>query len=102
LRKEDQVQYYMLVEGRRRQEPYASRRIHINARETPEQITYVVRDAGSGFRAADLPDPTAPKNLLRLGGRGLLLMRSFMDSVQFNERGNEITLMKRCRIAGQG
>ena len=96
LRKEDQADYHRLVEERRHREPYASRRVRLSARETSEQISYTINDSGPGFRPADLPDPTAPENLLRLNGRGLFLMRTFMDSVQFNERGNEITLTKKC------
>ncbi len=99
LRRENQVEYYQIVERRRQEEPYASRRLRINARETSEQITYAVKDCGPGFCPTDLPDPTAPENLLRLSGRGLLLMRTFMDNVEFNGSGNEITLMKRNRPA---
>jgi len=42
-----------------------------------------------------LPDPTDPANLERIGGRGLLLIRTFMDEVRHNDRGNEVTLVKR-------
>jgi anti-sigma regulatory factor (Ser/Thr protein kinase) len=42
-----------------------------------------------------LPDPTDPENLLKVSGRGILLMRTFMDEVRFNDRGNEVTMVKR-------
>ena len=45
--------------------------------------------------AVGKPDPTDPANLERVGGRGLLLIRTFMDEVTFNDRGNQITLVKR-------
>jgi len=43
-----------------------------------------------------LPDPADPENLQRTHGRGLLLIRSFMDEVKHNAVGNEITMVKRC------
>jgi serine/threonine-protein kinase RsbW len=56
-----------------------------------------VLDRGAGFDPARLPDPTAPENLLRDSGRGVLLMRSFVDGVRFRYRegrGMEVTLIK--------
>jgi len=58
-------------------------------------ITISVRDEGPGFDYRDVPDPTADENLELPSGRGLLLMRSYMDSVVFNEAGNEVTMIKR-------
>jgi anti-sigma regulatory factor (Ser/Thr protein kinase) len=42
-----------------------------------------------------VPDPTDPANLERIGGRGLMLIRTFMDEVEHSEGGNRITLRKR-------
>src|SRR6266566_3168207 len=58
---------------------------------TATAAQFMVRDEGPGFNPGDVPDPTDPENLERESGRGLLLMRSFMDDVQYNERGNEVT-----------
>ena len=58
------------------------------------RIRYVIRDEGPGFDPATLPDPTDPANLDRPCGRGLLLMRTFMDDVGYNRSGNEVTLIK--------
>ena len=55
---------------------------------------FVVRDEGPGFDPAALPDPTDPANLDKVTGRGILLMRAFMDHVDFNARGNEVTMVK--------
>jgi serine/threonine-protein kinase RsbW len=41
-----------------------------------------------------VPDPTSAENLLAVSGRGIMLMRTFMDSVEFNEQGNAVTLTK--------
>jgi len=46
---------------------------------------------------AALPDPTEPANLEKASGRGLLLMRTFMDEVKYNDAGNAVTLVKRRR-----
>jgi anti-sigma regulatory factor (Ser/Thr protein kinase) len=48
-----------------------------------------------------LPDPTDPENLEKAGGRGLLLIRSFMDEVHHNARGNRIALVKRTAPAAR-
>ena len=54
-----------------------------------------MEDEGPGFNPATLPDPNDPANFERIGGRGLTLIRAFMDEVAHNEKGNQITLRKR-------
>lgn len=95
LREQDARRYYALAEERRREEPFRSRTIHFDASLSAQEMTYVVRDAGPGFNPQDVPDPTDPANLERASGRGLMLIRTFMDEVRHNERGNEITMIKR-------
>jgi CheY-like chemotaxis protein/anti-sigma regulatory factor (Ser/Thr protein kinase) len=95
LREQDEQSYYNLVENRRKEKPFRMRRVHIVAKESPAEAAYVVRDEGPGFDPNTLPDPTDPCNLERCYGRGLLLIRTFMDEVYHNETGNQITLIKR-------
>ena len=54
-----------------------------------------MRDEGSGFDPGALPDPLDPENLEKASGRGVLLMRAFMDDVRYNDAGNEVTLVLR-------
>jgi CheY-like chemotaxis protein len=93
----DESRFRELVEARRRQPPYSERRVRVSATLSPAEAVYVVADEGHGFNPADLPDPTDPANLERIGGRGLMLIRTFMDQVEFNDRGNRITMTKRHR-----
>jgi CheY-like chemotaxis protein len=95
LRENDERLYYSLAEERRQQEPYGDRRVHVFAKETNREATYVIRDEGPGFDPRTLPDPTDPVNLEKASGRGLLLIRTFMDEVNHNKMGNEITMVKR-------
>jgi anti-sigma regulatory factor (Ser/Thr protein kinase)/CheY-like chemotaxis protein len=85
----------LLIENRRRQAPYCHRRVHVRARFAPGEIRFTIRDEGPGFDRADVPDAALPENLHRPSGRGLLLMRAFMDEVVFNAAGNEVTLVRR-------
>ncbi|HOF18390.1 MAG TPA: ATP-binding protein [Phycisphaerae bacterium] len=52
-------------------------------------------DEGTGFDPTRVPDPTADENLEKPSGRGLMLMRAYMDEVRYNDRGNQVFLMKR-------
>lgn len=94
LRQEDEKVFYDLADVRRQQEPYCRRRVLVQATASRSRISYQIRDEGSGFDAHKVADPTDIENLMRVGGRGLLLIRSFMDEVNHNEIGNEITLVK--------
>ncbi|HUT10003.1 MAG TPA: response regulator [Thermoguttaceae bacterium] len=95
LRGEDDKAYFALVEERRRQAPYRHRRIHVDASLSREQAMLRIRDEGSGFDPSSIPDPTDPENLEKASGRGVLLMRTFMDEVAYNEMGNTVTMTKR-------
>ncbi len=87
--------YRQLVAERLRTTPFRDRMIDVQAKLTREDATFVVRDQGPGFDPDSLPDPTDPENLEKASGRGLLLMRTFMDSVEYNGVGNEVTMIKR-------
>jgi CheY-like chemotaxis protein len=88
-----------LVEQRRSQSPYCNRRVFIDAQVTKEAARFVVRDEGPGFDISTVPEAHDPHALERDGGRGLVLMRSFMDEISFNEVGNEVTMVKRREAA---
>jgi serine/threonine-protein kinase RsbW len=62
---------------------------------TPDYLFVEIEDLGPGFKPEDVPDPFAPENLERESGRGLLLMRSFMTWVHFNDTGNRVTMCRR-------
>jgi CheY-like chemotaxis protein/anti-sigma regulatory factor (Ser/Thr protein kinase) len=96
LRQNDDQVYYHLLAERRRQPPYRDRRVYVTARITRPKAEFVIRDEGPGFDVSQLPDPTDPANLERVGNRGLLLIRTFMDEVKHNPSGNEITMVKHC------
>jgi anti-sigma regulatory factor (Ser/Thr protein kinase) len=87
--------YQALLEDRASAEPYCSRRIRVSARFDRNEARFTVADDGPGFDPGELPDPRAAQNLERLSGRGVLLMRTFMDEVSFNDRGNVVTMVKR-------
>ena len=95
LREEDDAKFYEMIRARQSEEPYASRRVRVRAEFCPEQVVFVVSDEGPGFDVDDVPDPTDPENVERVCGRGMLLMRTFMDEVTYNDAGNQVTLLKR-------
>ena len=71
--------------------------VHLEIERSPSGLTVTVGDEGEGFDLSSLPDPLAPENLLRQSGRGLLLIRAFMDEFDLHPRpggGTEVRLVK--------
>lgn len=62
---------------------------------TTERVLVEVEDEGAGFDPAEVPDPLEPENLERACGRGLLLIRTYMSSVGYNQRGNCISMCRK-------
>jgi len=56
-------------------------------------ITFLISDEGPGFDPDQLPDPTATENLLKLGGRGVFLMRQLSDGVIFADEGRTVEIL---------
>jgi serine/threonine-protein kinase RsbW len=74
-----------------------NKRVRFSLSLTADRFTITVADEGGGFDFAHIPDPLAPENLLRTSGRGIFLMRSFMDAVDLRHLesgGTEVTLVK--------
>ena len=79
----------------------ASKRVYIRACAQPgDGVVLAVRDEGAGFDEAQLPDPLADENILSDHGRGIFLMKQFMDDVQFIEGGAEVRMRKGLNGAG--
>ncbi len=62
---------------------------------TPEKAVVLVRDEGGGFTPEDIPDPTTPERLPLPSGRGIMLMRAYMDEVHYRDNGREVYFVKR-------
>ena len=79
------------------------KRVHVEftpleAADVPRGVVIRVRDEGPGFDPAAVPDPLAPENLLKGSGRGIFLIRSFMDEMVLQraaEGGMEMVMVKR-------
>jgi CheY-like chemotaxis protein len=95
LRENGDGAFHEAARERRLQSPYAERRLRVRSKLSRTQAEWVISDEGPGFDPSQLPDPTDPANLGRVCGRGLLLIRTFLNEVRFNPKGNEVTLIKR-------
>jgi serine/threonine-protein kinase RsbW len=51
-----------------------------------------IEDEGPGFKPMDIPDPTKPENIENISGRGVFLMSKLADKIEFNEKGNRVTM----------
>ncbi len=59
-----------------------------------ERVEITITDEGSGFCPQCVPDPTADENLEKPSGRGIMLMRAYMDKVEYNDKGNRVHMVK--------
>jgi len=75
----------------------AAKRVNLTFEQTGQEMIVTIADEGTGFVPDEVPNPLAPENLLKDSGRGIFLMRAFMDEVRFRKSnsGTEITLIKR-------
>ena len=71
--------------------------------DEPSQLVIRVEDEGEGFDPEEVADPLAPENILKSSGRGIFLIRSFMDEVELQrgkERGMQIRMVKKVNRNG--
>ena len=74
-----------------------SKNVFLSISSDGKNIEVIVEDQGAGFELAEIPDPTDVENLLKPGGRGILIIRSFMDTVEVTERkggGSRMRMVK--------
>ncbi len=95
LRRQSREVYDREIERRRTVPPFVGRRVRCTSRVAPGEISYVVEDDGIGFDISALPDPRDSENLLKLNGRGVLLIRTFMDDVAYEDDGRRLVMRKR-------
>ncbi len=82
-----------LIRTRENDPEFKMRRVHVSYRVHSDAVEFEIRDEGNGFDLGNLPNPNDPLALLS-SGRGLILIRSFMDRVEWNESGNQIRMFK--------
>jgi serine/threonine-protein kinase RsbW len=70
------------------------KKVRIAYRVERDRFDILIADEGPGFDPGDVPDPTCAENLERPCGRGLMLMRHYMNSVHYNESGNSVSMTK--------
>ena len=80
------------------------KKVTLSFESTPQDLVITIRDQGKGIDLSGIPNPLAPENLLKTSGRGIFLMRSFMDVVEIrpSHTGTEIKLIKHVRGPSAG
>lgn len=72
----------------------ASKKITVRYAVNEEKAVIVIRDEGKGFCPEDVPDPTTPERIPLPSGRGIMLMRTYMDEVTYRDNGREVRFVK--------
>ena len=94
LREENEDNYYSAIQDRKSKQPFCTRRVRIEAEFSDQHICVQISDEGPGFDPTNVDDPREPENLHKVSGRGLMLIKNFMDQVAHNQCGNQITMTK--------
>jgi serine/threonine-protein kinase RsbW len=72
-----------------------AKKVHVTCEVSADRVLVSIADEGPGFDPAGIPDCTADDRLEAPGGRGVMLMRSFMTRIEYNPAGNAVVLEKR-------
>jgi serine/threonine-protein kinase RsbW len=75
-----------------------SKCVHVTVKSLPDKLEINVRDQGTGFNPAAVPDPTEDENIMKTSGRGIFFMRNFMDEVDWSinpEGGTTVRMIKK-------
>lgn len=70
------------------------KKIFVRYSVTSDRFDVTIADQGPGFNPQTLPDPRDPENLCKSSGRGVLLIRAYMDQVEYNPKGNQVRMIK--------
>ena len=70
----------------------SSKNVFLSLTLNENLLKFVIKDEGTGFEYNNLPDPTAPENIEKPGGRGIFLMKHLSDEVEFTENGKTVEL----------
>ena len=70
------------------------KQVHIVLSLSEDEFYAQITDQGEGFNPDDVPDPTMDENLEKFSGRGVMLMKNFVDIVRYNPKGNSVELRK--------
>jgi anti-sigma regulatory factor (Ser/Thr protein kinase) len=95
LKDDDLTPFTEEVDRRRQRKTYQFRSVLVGVEFDEAEARITIADQGAGFDPTGVPNPGDEHYADRCHGRGLTLIRAFVDDVRFNERGNEITLVKR-------
>lgn len=71
-----------------------TKKVKVDYSVDADKVAISITDEGNGFQPDDVPDPRFGSGLYQPGGRGLLLMNSYMDMVRYNERGNSVYMVR--------
>jgi len=71
-----------------------NKQISIEYLITDDRFEITITDEGEGFNPESVPDPRSEENLYKISGRGMFLMRSYMDIVEYNKKGNSVRMVK--------
>ena len=72
----------------------SSKTVKVDYSVSENKLEIAITDQGEGFKPDNIDDPRFGENLFKPGGRGLLLMNSYMDMVKYNEQGNSVYMVR--------
>ncbi len=91
---EEFIDYYDYLEAKSRTAPYKDRKVWFTYHYFNDRVSFTITDEGPGFDVSRVPSPRDAANIQNLNGRGILITKINMDEVNYNDRGNSVTLVK--------
>ncbi|MEK6583785.1 MAG: SpoIIE family protein phosphatase, partial [Nitrospirota bacterium] len=89
----DDTMHELIKKERLNNPVYGNRKVTTRYQISDDRIIYHIKDDGSGFNHRNIEDPREPDNLEKFSGRGIALIKMYMDEVSFNDKGNEIRMV---------
>ncbi|TWT61199.1 ATP-binding response regulator [Rubinisphaera italica] len=94
IRETSMAEYHDMIETRAQDPQYQNRRVSLEISLNPVRFQLTIQDQGIGFDLSNIKDPRDEKYISRASGRGMLLMQTFMDSVEYSDHGRCICMTK--------